>query len=305
MSTNQNAASRGLGRLLSKVAPIEPTEVPAVVTCVPSVLLCVRRLLLGAAGARDHRRPCSASSAWRTCSSSPGSPRSRSSRSTATWSASSAAAPSCRGSTAASPWRSPSSGIVLKAERGNVASGQFFYVFISVLNLFIVSVFWSFLLELFTQQQSKRLFGIIAAGGTAGALVGPFITDMRWSRRSGTAAFCSSARSCSCSRSSSSVRSSISGAAAMWVRPRRSIAVRRAARRQGPRRSSDRRQSVRGVRQGAHLAVPARHRAVRGVHRHGQHVPRTSSRCDWWKRHSRTPRIARASLRASTGSCRR
>ncbi len=59
----------------------------------------------------------------------------------------------------------------------NVASGTFFYVFISVLNLFIVSVFWSFLLELFTQQQSKRLFGIIAAGGTVGALVGPFITD--------------------------------------------------------------------------------------------------------------------------------
>jgi AAA family ATP:ADP antiporter len=38
-------------------------------------------------------------------------------------------------------------------------------------------VFWSFLLELFTQQQSKRLFGIIAAGGTVGALVGPFVTD--------------------------------------------------------------------------------------------------------------------------------
>ncbi len=68
-------------------------------------------------------------------------------------------------------------GLVLKADEGNIASGTFFYVFISVLNLFIVSVFWSFLLELFTQQQSKRLFGIIAAGGTFGALVGPFITD--------------------------------------------------------------------------------------------------------------------------------
>ncbi len=50
-------------------------------------------------------------------------------------------------------------------------------MFISVLNLFIVSVSWSFLLELFTQQQSKRLFGIIAAGGTFGALVGPLVTD--------------------------------------------------------------------------------------------------------------------------------
>jgi len=40
-----------------------------------------------------------------------------------------------------------------------------------------VSVFWSFLLELFKSEQTKRLFGFIAAGGTAGALVGPFITD--------------------------------------------------------------------------------------------------------------------------------
>lgn len=60
----------------------------------------------------------------------------------------------------------------------NVAAGQFFFVFISVLNLFVVSVFWSFLLELFNPGQTKRLFGVIAAGGTAGALVGPFMTDM-------------------------------------------------------------------------------------------------------------------------------
>ncbi len=60
-------------------------------------------------------------------------------------------------------------GLVLKADEGNGrVGGRFFYVFISVLNLFIVSVFWSFLLELFSQQQSKRLFGIIAAGGTLG-----------------------------------------------------------------------------------------------------------------------------------------
>ncbi|TAJ92338.1 MAG: MFS transporter [Gammaproteobacteria bacterium] len=56
--------------------------------------------------------------------------------------------------------------------------GMFFYVFISVLNLFFVSVFWSFLLELFHSSQAKRLFGIIAAGGTAGALVGPVVTDL-------------------------------------------------------------------------------------------------------------------------------
>ena len=48
-----------------------------------------------------------------------------------------------------------------------------FYVGISVMNLFLVSVFWSFLLEIFQSEQTKRLFGFIAAGGTTGALVGP------------------------------------------------------------------------------------------------------------------------------------
>jgi AAA family ATP:ADP antiporter len=69
-------------------------------------------------------------------------------------------------------------GIVLMTSELKVGLGEFFYVFISVLNLFVVSVFWSFLLELFHHSQSKRLFGVIAAGGTAGALAGPFVTDM-------------------------------------------------------------------------------------------------------------------------------
>ncbi len=69
-------------------------------------------------------------------------------------------------------------GIALHGNEGNVAVGQFFYVFISVLNLFVVSVFWSFLLELFDSGQTKRLFGVIAAGGTAGALIGPLVTDL-------------------------------------------------------------------------------------------------------------------------------
>jgi AAA family ATP:ADP antiporter len=60
----------------------------------------------------------------------------------------------------------------------NVFIGQFFYVWVSVLNLFIVSVFWSFLLEVFDSGQAQRLFGVIAAGGTAGALIGPLLTDL-------------------------------------------------------------------------------------------------------------------------------
>jgi AAA family ATP:ADP antiporter len=67
-------------------------------------------------------------------------------------------------------------GIALRANEGSIAIGQFFYVFISILSLFLTSVFWAFLLELFDSGQVKRLFGVIAAGGTAGALAGPGIT---------------------------------------------------------------------------------------------------------------------------------
>jgi AAA family ATP:ADP antiporter len=68
-------------------------------------------------------------------------------------------------------------GISLRDGQPSVLVSQFFWVFMSVLNLFIISVFWSFLLELFRSGQTKRLFGVIAAGGTAGALAGPLFTD--------------------------------------------------------------------------------------------------------------------------------
>jgi AAA family ATP:ADP antiporter len=66
----------------------------------------------------------------------------------------------------------------LRGDQIHPTAGKVFYVFISVVNLFIISVFWSFLLELFDSNQSKRLFGVIAAGGSAGALAGPFVSDM-------------------------------------------------------------------------------------------------------------------------------
>jgi AAA family ATP:ADP antiporter len=69
-------------------------------------------------------------------------------------------------------------GTVLKINPADVTVSAVFYVLISVVNLFIVSVFWSFLLEVFTSEQTKRLFGVIAVGGTAGALVGPMLTDL-------------------------------------------------------------------------------------------------------------------------------
>lgn len=69
-------------------------------------------------------------------------------------------------------------GFALSGDRVDPFVSKFFYVFISVVNLFLLSIFWSFLLELFDSGQSKRLFGVIAAGGSAGALAGPFVSDM-------------------------------------------------------------------------------------------------------------------------------
>jgi AAA family ATP:ADP antiporter len=51
-----------------------------------------------------------------------------------------------------------------------------FFMWVSVFNLFVVTVFWGFMADLFTTEQGKRLFGFIAAGGSAGALVGPSLT---------------------------------------------------------------------------------------------------------------------------------
>jgi AAA family ATP:ADP antiporter len=56
--------------------------------------------------------------------------------------------------------------------------GKIYYVFISVVNLFLLSMFYSFLLEIFDKGQSKRLFGPIAAGGSAGAFLGPLFADV-------------------------------------------------------------------------------------------------------------------------------
>jgi len=51
-----------------------------------------------------------------------------------------------------------------------------YYVWLSVFNMFVVSVFWSFLADRYSKDQSKRLFGFIAAGGSAGAALAPLVT---------------------------------------------------------------------------------------------------------------------------------
>src|SRR4051794_19297805 len=57
-----------------------------------------------------------------------------------------------------------------------VIVARVYFVWVSVFNLFAVTVFWSFMADIFSSEQGKRLFGFIGAGGTAGALLGPSIT---------------------------------------------------------------------------------------------------------------------------------
>jgi AAA family ATP:ADP antiporter len=66
--------------------------------------------------------------------------------------------------------------LLLSLDIGTVMVARVFFVWVSVFNLFVVAVFWSFMADLFTSEQGKRLFGFIGAGGTAGALLGPVIT---------------------------------------------------------------------------------------------------------------------------------
>jgi AAA family ATP:ADP antiporter len=55
--------------------------------------------------------------------------------------------------------------------------GRIFFVWLSVFNLFVVSVFWSFMADIYTREQGRRLFGVITAGGSIGALIGGAITS--------------------------------------------------------------------------------------------------------------------------------
>jgi AAA family ATP:ADP antiporter len=52
-----------------------------------------------------------------------------------------------------------------------------FFVWVSTFNLLIISVFWSFMADLFSRRQATRLFGLVAAGGTAGGIAGPALAS--------------------------------------------------------------------------------------------------------------------------------
>jgi len=60
---------------------------------------------------------------------------------------------------------------------GGTALGYTFYIWLSVYNLFVVSVFWGFMGDIFNEEQGKRLFAFIAMGGTLGAIFGAGLTE--------------------------------------------------------------------------------------------------------------------------------
>src|SRR3990170_1685702 len=67
--------------------------------------------------------------------------------------------------------------LVLAPARIGERSGQVFYVWFSVFNLFAVMLFWALMADSFSLEQAKRLFGAIAVGGTLGAIFGPWLAS--------------------------------------------------------------------------------------------------------------------------------
>lgn len=70
--------------------------------------------------------------------------------------------------------------LLIETAPGSVGevSGRVFYVWYSVFNLFATMVFWALMADRFSLEQSKRLFGAIAVGGTIGAILGPWLASV-------------------------------------------------------------------------------------------------------------------------------
>lgn len=66
----------------------------------------------------------------------------------------------------------------LTSAEQNIWVGRVFFVWVSVFNLFVVSVFWALMVDVFDAEQGKRLFGFVAAGATLGGVVGSSVTAL-------------------------------------------------------------------------------------------------------------------------------
>lgn len=67
-------------------------------------------------------------------------------------------------------------GFHLLFDSGIAGRGAVFFIWLAVFNLFAVTVFWSFMADVFSSADAKRYYGYIAAGGTLGGFLGPSIT---------------------------------------------------------------------------------------------------------------------------------
>lgn len=66
----------------------------------------------------------------------------------------------------------------LAIDPGNVWIGRAFYIWLSVMNLFVISIAWSLMADLFVPEQGHRLFGQVAAGASLGGLTGPLLSGL-------------------------------------------------------------------------------------------------------------------------------
>src|SRR5918995_2310314 len=66
----------------------------------------------------------------------------------------------------------------LASAEQNIWLGRVFFIWTSIFNLFVVSIFWALMVDVFDSEQSKRLFGFIAAGATLGGIVGSSVTAL-------------------------------------------------------------------------------------------------------------------------------
>ncbi|WP_196805468.1 MFS transporter [Methylobacterium sp. 77] len=66
--------------------------------------------------------------------------------------------------------------LYLAGPDGDIWVGRAFFIWLSIFNLFVVSVFWATIVDVFSTEQGKRLFGFIAAGATLGAIAGSATT---------------------------------------------------------------------------------------------------------------------------------
>lgn len=68
--------------------------------------------------------------------------------------------------------------LMFLSEGAQVWVGRAFFIWASVFNLFAVSLFWAVMADVFRSESSRRLYGVIAAGGTLGALAGGVVTTV-------------------------------------------------------------------------------------------------------------------------------